>query len=116
MVINLPDGSSPGEIILPDGSSTAEVIGPNGNTVWSASGLEVVASLGSGSGTLTLYEDQTGEGVADTQQTYSIADGTNDLDISPFDLSDGNTIWWDLEVDNADVTAGAAIDSMELKY
>jgi hypothetical protein len=116
MVINLPDGSEPGEIVLPDGSSTAEVIGPGGNTVWSASSLEVVASLGSGSGTMTLYEDQSGDGVADAQQTYNVTDGTNDLDISMFGLSDGNTIWWELELDNADVTAGAAIDSMELKY
>lgn len=116
MPINLPDLSSTGEIILPDGSQTAEVLAPDGTVVWSASALTISATLYSGTASMTLYEDTNGDGVAENSQTYSLIDGVNEYDLSPFDLSTGNMFWYELDMDNANETTTVEIEYMELEY
>lgn len=115
MPINI-DGSSVTDITI-DGAAVTEVT-IDGVVVWggstSSTGLNISASIYTGAATITLYEDQSGNGVADCCQEYTILDGTNTYDISSFDLSTGNDLWYDLSLDNGDVTEAADIEYIEV--
>lgn len=108
------DGTEPSEITI-DGDPVQEIT-IDGSVAWSASSLTVATTLNGGSATLTLYEDTNGDGVPENAQTYTLQDGTNTYDISAFDLSSGNDLWYAIETDNSDVTSTIPIDYVELSY
>lgn len=61
------------------------------------------------SGTLTVYEDESGGSTADTSNSVSLTDGKTQYSVSGFDASSGNSVWIEVSVDNSDVTTTGSV-------
>lgn len=79
-------------------------------------GLEatVAATLNGQTATLFLYEDTSGNGVADNVDSINIQDGTNTYATSVLSGEEGNDYWIELELENSNIEETAVIDYVEL--
>jgi len=78
--------------------------------------VEISATLNSGSATITFYEDSSGDGIPDTSVTYTLIDGVETYSLADFAMESGNDVWYDLSLDNGDVTETVKIDYLEFDY
>lgn len=77
--------------------------------------LAATVTLNGGSMTATVYEDVTGDGSADNQQTVSFSAGNNNYNLSNLALSAGNDYWVRLEMTPADVTSAIRADVLSIQ-
>lgn len=77
----------------------------------------VTSTLSGDTAKLTLYEDTSGDGSADYQETYSLSGGTEPLDISSFPQGASSTWWWSVEfTDDGDISDAGQIEKVEVNY
>jgi hypothetical protein len=79
-----------------------------------AGGFEVSSTLDGDAIDLTVYEDTTGDGSANNQETFTLTGGTETFDSGNFDLSAGNSLWWTASAsDDTDITTSGDVQSFE---
>lgn len=82
----------------------------------SAASIQVstTSTTGGENVTLTVYEDSTGDGTVDNEESFALSGGTENLSPGSLSLAAGNTLWYHLEAEDSDVTNAAEIDSISL--
>ena len=75
----------------------------------------VAATLNDQTATLFLYEDTSGNGVADNVDSVNLQDGTNTYTASNLSGESGNNYWIELDLENSDIESTAVIDYVELE-
>lgn len=75
----------------------------------------VAATLNGQSATLFLYEDTSGNGVADNVDSITVQDGTNTYATSKLSGDTGNDYWIELDLENPNIESTAVIDYVELE-
>lgn len=74
----------------------------------------VAATLNGQTATLFLYEDTSGNGVADNVDSINLEDGTNTYATSVLSGEEGNDYWIELELENSNIEETSVIDYVEL--
>ncbi|WP_414837458.1 hypothetical protein ACK3SF_04265 [Candidatus Nanosalina sp. VS9-1] len=80
-------------------------------------GVELTAAttLNGQAATLFIYEDTSGNGVADNTSSVQLQDGTNTYSLSDFTGEPGNNYWIELELENSNIEETAVIDYVEIE-
>jgi len=108
------DGSNPTSITI-DGENVREIT-IDGENVWSASGIEVTASVNTDTVEMIWYEDTTGDGEPDNQTSFTLQDGNNTYSASSLELLGGNNIWFEVVDENRTITEEVSISNIKLQY
>mgnify|MGYP006279220237 FL=1 len=78
-------------------------------------GLEITTSLNGDTAKITFYEDTTGNGEPDNQETFMLTGGTESFDSSNFDLSQGNEAWWSINLENdSNIETAGQVDEVKI--
>lgn len=89
----------------------------DGTVAWSAASSFVVSTLNGDTGKITLYEDTSGNGIADYEQTYTLTGGEQTLDISLFPQDASSTWWWSVEfTDDGNISDAGEVSKVEISY
>lgn len=99
-------------VTLPAFASVAQGDTPSGNVE-----LSITASVpASTSLSITIFEDTTGDGTADRQQTESISDTTTtvEYDLLESTVASGDTLWAELSLSTTDDSVSPSVDSMTI--
>lgn len=80
-------------------------------------GIQLTASttLNGQAAALFIYEDTSGNGVADNTTSVQLQDGTNTYSLSDFTGEPGNDYWIELELENSNIEETAVIDYVEIE-
>lgn len=106
------DGAAVQDITI-DGTQVQEVT-IDGSVVWTASlKLTTTATLNGETVDVTVYEDTDGDGVADNQETVTIADGTNTYELTTLDGVSGNTLWAEAAISTTSVTTSPVVHAID---
>jgi len=76
--------------------------------------LTTDVALNGGTVDVTVYEDTTGDGSANNQESVSVADGTNTYTLSNLNGGQGNDYWVGVTLDDADITSSPTVNSLSL--
>jgi len=74
----------------------------------------VNATLNSQTAKITVFEDTTGNGVADNTETVNVQDGTNTTSLNNIAGGTDNTYWIQTSLSNSNTEKTAEINSIEL--
>lgn len=111
--ISLAEGALSASNIAPF-SDTIEVK-DGGSPTW-IGGVEatVTANLNSQTADLTVYQDTTGDGNADNQETVSLNDGSNTYSLDTLQADSTDTYWIDVSLSTDDDSSTPTVDAVTI--
>jgi len=79
-------------------------------------GLEITTTLNDDAAQITFYEDTTGNGEPDNQETFIVTDGKDTFNDSSFDLSQGNQVWWSIKLleDDSNIETSGHVERVKI--
>ena len=116
-VLNLVDPSSAELNQLRVQTENNGVLAVSTSISMGTGGIELTAAttLNGQAAALFIYEDTSGNGVADNTTSVQLQDGTNTYSLSDFTGEPGSDYWIELELENSDIEETAVIDYVEIE-